>query len=532
VSKKRISQFLSPPGAEDPIQEALEQIDRLLSPEAEEQMSGAARESLGKLRLPTLDERVRLYLRAVYGKHDFGNEAYSVARNHILDGMAADIVAKSEMNLPEESRIPGSMQDANPNDTLRDVLRHQASEHSPLLSAREPFGCPTDLRKYTRAEFAERVERTAPPVTLACAYVPSEFEEAAAATQKISPSRRPARMLVMLAASICAVAVIGGSATLFLLRDSNSPTGVALKSAKLDVADQSSRKPSNDVTHAVRDESINAPAVVSPHESPRRVAGLDDPSVMNQLTPAIAGLNSPSATNQLTPDEIADLVKHGRELIAAGKIRDARVLLKRAADAGDANAALLLATTYDPVELEKLAARDANPDIATAPKGQRIRIETRGGDSPEFRSMRILSPITLSQLTKAQSKTISQMQSKTIQSTVAAFMLVISVAAHAAEASIHSIATDPSSFDHQTVTLQGTAVTVKETTSQRGNDYTTFKLQDPGSGDSVSVFMWGHPPLGNGDHVQVDGVFEREHHQGRYTFHNEVGATKVSPLPR
>jgi hypothetical protein len=37
-----------------------------------------------------------------------------------------------------------------------------------------------------------------------------------------------------------------------------------------------------------------------------------------------------------------------------------------------------------------------------------------------------------------------------------------------------------SSFDHKTVTLQGTATAVKETTSRRGNDYTTFKLQGPG----------------------------------------------------
>ena len=32
--------------------------------------------------------------------------------------------------------------------------------------------------------------------------------------------------------------------------------------------------------------------------------------------------------------------------------------------------------------------------------------------------------------------------------------------------------------------------------------------------------------------VRVDGVFETEHHQGRYTFHNEVEATKVTSVPR
>ena|SRR5690349_4908503 len=112
---------------------------------------------------------------------------------------------------------------------------------------------------------------------------------------------------------------------------------------------------------------------------------------------------------------------------------------------------------------------------------------------------------------------------------IAPILLLLTMAvAPAAEVSIHSITADPSSFDHQPVALQGTAVAVKETTSQRGNDYTTFKLQD--GGDSVSIFSWGHPTLGNGDRVRVEGVFEREHHQGRYTFYNEVEANKVIPL--
>jgi ClpP class serine protease len=71
-----------------------------------------------------------------------------------------------------------------------------------------------------------------------------------------------------------------------------------------------------------------------------------------------------ASANQLTREEIADLVKRGRELILAGKIRDARLLLKTAADAGDARAVFALGTTYDPAELEKLAVRDVGPDVA------------------------------------------------------------------------------------------------------------------------------------------------------------------------
>ena len=96
---------------------------------------------------------------------------------------------------------------------------------------------------------------------------------------------------------------------------------------------------------------------------PRRSSRKTKPSNRPALKLAMLAA---SLSNQPKPEEIADLVKRGRELFAAGKIRDARILLKRAAEAGDASAALALATTYDPAELEKLEARDADPDITEA----------------------------------------------------------------------------------------------------------------------------------------------------------------------
>jgi hypothetical protein len=101
----------------------------------------------------------------------------------------------------------------------------------------------------------------------------------------------------------------------------------------------------------------------------------------------------------------------------------------------------------------------------------------------------------------------------------------------AADEVICSIVRTPQDFDHKSVTLKGTAINVKETTSRRGNDYTTFKLQDS-AGCAVTIFTWGHPTLNTCDQVSVDGVFETERHQGRYTFYNEIQATKVSCLPR
>ena len=64
-------------------------IGRLLSLEAEE-LPSEARETDSQLRHP----------------RDFGSEAYSDARNRILDAMADHIAVKSENNLLETSGIP------------------------------------------------------------------------------------------------------------------------------------------------------------------------------------------------------------------------------------------------------------------------------------------------------------------------------------------------------------------------------------------------------------------------------------------
>ena len=59
-------------------------------------------------------------------------------------------------------------------------------------------------------------------------------------------------------------------------------------------------------------------------------------------------------------------------MIVAGAIRNARLALQQAAEAGNATAALELGATYDPIELEKLGARISvtiKPVATTLPSG-------------------------------------------------------------------------------------------------------------------------------------------------------------------
>jgi TPR repeat protein len=71
----------------------------------------------------------------------------------------------------------------------------------------------------------------------------------------------------------------------------------------------------------------------------------------------------------MRPDQrqaIASLVARGKELLRDGDFSSARLLLQRAADAGEADAALTLGSTYDPSILAQLGIRSqvANVDLA------------------------------------------------------------------------------------------------------------------------------------------------------------------------
>jgi hypothetical protein len=74
----------------------------------------------------------------------------------------------------------------------------------------------------------------------------------------------------------------------------------------------------------------------------------------------------PPAARRVDAEELATLLKRAKSLIAIGDIAPARLLLKRAADAQEASAALLLAQTYDPAVLGKQDMRSIAPDPALA----------------------------------------------------------------------------------------------------------------------------------------------------------------------
>lgn len=81
---------------------------------------------------------------------------------------------------------------------------------------------------------------------------------------------------------------------------------------------------------------------------------------------APAEVAPPPAARRIAPDELAALLKRAKGLLAIGDITSARLLLERAADAQEAEAALMLAGTYDPQVLGTQDMRSITPDPAAA----------------------------------------------------------------------------------------------------------------------------------------------------------------------
>jgi hypothetical protein len=92
-----------------------------------------------------------------------------------------------------------------------------------------------------------------------------------------------------------------------------------------------------------------------------------------RLTNLLRGTTAEYATEPTSPtprppnpDDIAAFLNRGLELISSGDIAAARVLLLRAAEVRDPNAALALASTFDPILLERIRAYGVVPDVSSA----------------------------------------------------------------------------------------------------------------------------------------------------------------------
>jgi hypothetical protein len=189
------------------------------------------------------------------------------------------------------------------------------------------------------------LETTGEPPSLASA---SEPQMDSVAPPPAPPSAEPERS----AASAPAPSRIadGGDA------DTARAQNALRRHALLQAADASAQQPANTATALAE-----SPPQQTASATPRETVPAPAP------TAAAAGAASAAtAARTLGTDEIALLIEQGEKYIAVGDVVAARTIFQRAAEAGDATAALALAATYDPIVLAKLGVMGMGADVEKA----------------------------------------------------------------------------------------------------------------------------------------------------------------------
>ena len=104
----------------------------------------------------------------------------------------------------------------------------------------------------------------------------------------------------------------------------------------------------------------HAPAAPPPSEAPAATPAM--------ATPPVASIPAaPPPARRMDADELANLMQRAKGFLATGDLPSARLLLERAADAQEVDAALMLAQTYDP---DVLGTQDVRNIIAEPAKAR------------------------------------------------------------------------------------------------------------------------------------------------------------------
>jgi hypothetical protein len=138
------------------------------------------------------------------------------------------------------------------------------------------------------------------------------------------------------------------------------PTNVADAQASMQAAMRKPADKPTELAYATGTPTREEIAAALQSAAKSRVVASADPTAPVAPAPA-----SPNA-RRMEADELAALLKRAKGLLAVGDIAAARLLLERAADAQEAEAALMLATTYDPQVLGTQDMRSITPDPAMA----------------------------------------------------------------------------------------------------------------------------------------------------------------------
>jgi hypothetical protein len=330
-------------------------LDQLFALEAPDKSAADSTQ----LRLPTLEERVELYLRAVYGEREVTRAQYLRARNLVLDAMATHFEGKVAGSATKPADLVDIALTGRTINLAGGMPVRTLDEEEPLADDDFRTNIPAGEMPHTvyrdaamalpHADIANTMYRVSEmvlrPAIIASASPSDALEEPIGPKGGLGspPAVPPAWKLSKHRRFINGFAV-GFMAVLFL--------GVGIHIATL---------------FSVNDQMATlepgTPVFLEPPPASSGTKGDQLSMVPTQANPVTAPLPAAAAQSsvafqspegKLSSEAIERLITLGRKALVEGNIDGARSALKRAAEAGNATAALELGGTYDPVIVQEI----------------------------------------------------------------------------------------------------------------------------------------------------------------------------------
>jgi hypothetical protein len=291
---------------------------------------------------------------------------------------------KKTPNVPSQNPNRGTFD--NEFADLREILSRSArSEHS-VPQDYDRIDHPHDDRaEYDDGDHQDDGDDSVPAFLADESYEPEEFTDNWLLRRRSSISSRILVGVLLAAGAAVLFALLTSDTTRALIANAKASIGGALPdqsttpqpgASELTIGDMQLKDPGRLSTapsirsggSAATNSTIAvAPpremALAPPHED---ITSAYPSTLQNNSVPLAAPPAATGPVRQLDADELATLMRRAGGLLAAGDIPSARLLLERAADAQEADAALLLAQTYDPQMLGTRDTRKIKSDPETA----------------------------------------------------------------------------------------------------------------------------------------------------------------------
>ena len=149
--------------------------------------------------------------------------------------------------------------------------------------------------------------------------------------------------------------------------ETSSKTAIAPQ-AKIPQTAELSQSTASQSTLSTHSEASRSGSPAQEPATPRNEASPQGKTTA-MLSPDPSGDQAPpanKAVRALGADEIKLLMKQGEQFTATGDLAAARLVFQRAAEAGDATAALAMGATYDPIVVAKLGVLGMSADLGKA----------------------------------------------------------------------------------------------------------------------------------------------------------------------